>query len=80
MLSEQLMILQQELLEKANNKEAYDEIAGQIFKLREQRENALLTLLPETHGLQESMTCKITSKNSQPCETIPFFKKSVNIL
>lgn len=65
-IDEQLMILQQELLEKANNKEAYDEIAGQIFKLREQRENALLTLLPETHGLQESMTCKITSKNSLP--------------
>ena len=37
-IDEQLMILQQELLEKANNKEAYDEIAGQIFKLREQRE------------------------------------------
>lgn len=35
---EQLMILQQELLEKTNNKEAYDEIADQIFKLREQRE------------------------------------------
>ena len=26
------------LLKKANNKEAYDEIADQIFKLREQRE------------------------------------------
>ena len=37
-IDEQLMTLQQELLEKANNKEAYDEIAGQIFKLREQRE------------------------------------------
>lgn len=35
----QLMELQKELLEKANNKEAYDEIADQIFKLREQREN-----------------------------------------
>ena len=30
--------LQKELLKKANNKEAYDEIADQIFKLREQRE------------------------------------------
>ena len=35
---EQLMELQKELLKKANNKEAYDEIADQIFKLREQRE------------------------------------------
>ena len=32
------MELQKEFLKKANNKEAYDEIADQIFKLREQRE------------------------------------------
>lgn len=32
------MELQKKLLKKANNKEAYDEIADQIFKLREQRE------------------------------------------
>lgn len=38
-IDEQLMKLQKKLLEKANNKEAYDEIADQIFKLREQREN-----------------------------------------
>ena len=37
-IDEQLMELQKELLKKAN-KEAYDEIADQIFKLREQREN-----------------------------------------
>lgn len=34
----QLMELQKELLQKAHNKEAYDEIAEQIFQLREQRE------------------------------------------
>ena len=33
-----LQSLQKELLKKANNKEAYDEIADKIFKLREQRE------------------------------------------
>jgi len=33
-----LKTTQKELLKKANNKEAYDEIADQIFKLREQRE------------------------------------------
>lgn len=38
-IDEQLMEFQKELLKKANNKEAYDEIADQIFKLREQREN-----------------------------------------
>ncbi len=32
------MELQKELLKKANNKEAYDEIADEIFKLREQRQ------------------------------------------
>lgn len=37
-IDEQLMELQRELLKKANNKEAYDKIVDQIFKLREQRE------------------------------------------
>lgn len=37
-IDEQLMELQKELLKKANNKEACDEIADQIFKLREHRE------------------------------------------
>ena len=36
-IDEQLLELQKELLKKANNKEAYDEIADKIFKLREQR-------------------------------------------
>ena len=37
-MDERLMDLQKELLQKAHNKEAYDEIAEQIFQLREQRE------------------------------------------
>ena len=37
-IDEQLLELQKELLKKANNKEAYDEIADRIFKLREQRQ------------------------------------------
>ena len=37
-IDEKLLELQQELLKKANSKEAYDEIADEIFKLREQRE------------------------------------------
>ena len=36
-IDERLQELQKELLKKANNKEAYDEIADEIFKLREQR-------------------------------------------
>mgnify|MGYP000095197390 FL=1 len=38
-IDEQLRKLQKEFLKKANNKAAYDEIAAQIFKLREQRED-----------------------------------------
>ncbi len=37
-IDERLNELQKELLKKANNKEAYDEIADEIFKLREQRQ------------------------------------------
>ena len=37
-IDEKLQGLQKELLKKANNKEAYDEIADEIFKPREQRE------------------------------------------
>lgn len=37
-IDEQLLELQKELLKKANNKDAYDEIADKIFKLREQRQ------------------------------------------
>jgi hypothetical protein len=39
-IDEKLMELQQELVKKANNKEAYDEIAEQIFALREKRQQA----------------------------------------
>ena len=34
-IDERLQELQKELLKKANNKEAYDEIADEIFKLRD---------------------------------------------
>ena len=37
-IDERLQELQKVLLKKSNNKEAYDEIADEIFKLREQRE------------------------------------------
>lgn len=37
-IDEKLMELLQELVKKANNKEAYDEIADQIFALREKRQ------------------------------------------
>ena len=37
-IDSKLMTLQQELLQKANSKEAYDEIADEIFRLRELRQ------------------------------------------
>ena len=42
----------------------YNEIADQIFKLREQRENVRSILLPETHRLPASMNCRIFIKQS----------------
>ena len=37
-IDEKLMVLQQKLIQKANNKEDYDEIADEIFRLRELRQ------------------------------------------
>lgn len=34
-IAEQLLVLQQELLNRANNREAYDDVAEEIFHLRE---------------------------------------------
>lgn len=42
---ERLQELQKELLKKANNKEAYDKIADEIFKLREQREKCTVAFV-----------------------------------
>ena len=39
-IDEKLMPLQQELIQKAQSKEAYDEIADEIFRLRELRQQA----------------------------------------
>ena len=45
----------------------YDEIADQIFKLREQREKCTVRyLLPETHRLPASMSCR-TFIEQVPC-------------
>lgn len=47
-----LMELQQELVKKANNKEAYDEIADQIFALREKRQQASIDTVQRDEQLQ----------------------------
>lgn len=51
-IDEKLMELQQELVKKANNKEAYDEIADQIFALREKRQQASTDTVQRDEQLQ----------------------------
>ena len=62
-IDEKLQELQKELLKKANNKEAYDKVADEIFKLREQREKCTVDLLPGTHRLPASTNYRISSSN-----------------
>ena len=50
-IDEKLLELQQELLKKANSKEAYDEIADEIFRLRDQKEQSEL----DSHHREEAM-------------------------
>lgn len=51
-IDEKLMELQQELVKKANNKEAYDEIADQVFALREKRQQASMDTVQRDEQLQ----------------------------
>lgn len=44
-INERLQRLQKELLKKANSKEAYDEIADEIFKLREQHKKCTVAFV-----------------------------------
>ena len=46
------MELQQELVKKANNKEAYDEIADRILTLREKRQQASMDTVQRDEQLQ----------------------------
>lgn len=46
------MELQQELVKKDNNKEAYDEIADQIFALREKRQQTSMDTAQRDEQLQ----------------------------
>ena len=60
------MELQQELVKKANNKEAYDEITDQIFALREKHQQASMDTVQRDEQLQASQNCRISSKTSLP--------------
>ena len=58
-IDERLQELQKELLKKANNKEVYDEIADEIFKLWEQREKCTVDTAARTHRLHASTSYRI---------------------
>lgn len=51
-IDERLQRLQKELLKKANSKEAYDEIADEIFALREKRQQASMDTVQRDEQLQ----------------------------
>ncbi|MEQ2417610.1 zinc ribbon domain-containing protein [Ruminococcoides bili] len=51
-IDERLQRLQKELLKKATNKEAYDEIADEIFALREKRQQASMDTVQRDEQLQ----------------------------
>ena len=50
-IDEKLLELQQELLKKANNKEAYDEIADEIFRLRELKQQTAVDIVARDEQL-----------------------------
>ena len=65
-IDKKLMELQQELVKKANSKEAYDEIAEQIFELREKRQQASLDTAQRDEQLSRILTYRTSSRNRQP--------------
>ena len=67
-IDEKLMTLQQELIQKAQSKEAYDEIADEIFRLRELRQktyiNGLLLLFCK------NLEMKVTQLSTEEKQTL----------
>lgn len=70
-IDEKLLALQQELLKKAHNKEAYDEIADQIFALREKRQQASMDTVQRDEQLQRITKLQDFIKD-QPSELTTF--------
>ena len=71
-IDEQLMELQKELLKKANNKEAYDEIADEIFKLREQREKCTVDT-----AARDAQIARLQDFITQQSAHLEFFDESL---
>ena len=60
-IAERLLVLQQELLNRANNREAYDDVAEEIFHLRELQQQTDSDETTRPFRWSESRSCKILS-------------------
>ena len=70
-IDEKLMELQQELVKKANNKEAYDEIADEIFRLRELKQQTTVDTVARDEQIKR-ITALQDFIRSQPAELTEF--------
>lgn len=70
-INEKLLALQQELLKKAHNKEAYDEIADEIFRLRELKQQTTVDTVTRDEQIKR-ITALQDFIRSQPAELTEF--------
>ena len=70
-IDEKLLELQQELLKKANSKEAYDEIADEIFRLRELKQQTTVDTVARDEQIKR-LTELQDFIRSQPAELTEF--------
>lgn len=70
-IDEKLLALQQELLKKAHNKEAYDEIADEIFRLRELKQQTTVDTVARDEQIKR-ITALQDFIRSQPTELTEF--------
>ena len=70
-IDEKLLALQQELLKKAHNKEAYDEIADEIFRLRELKQQTTVDTVARDEQIKR-LTELQDFIRSQPAELTEF--------
>ena len=70
-IDDRLMELQQELLKKANSKEAYDEIADEIFRLRELKQQTTVDTVSRDEQIKR-ITAFQDFIRSQPAELTEF--------
>lgn len=70
-IDEKLLELQQKLLKKANSKEAYDEIADEIFRLRELKQQTTVDTVIRDEQIKR-ITALQDFIRSQPAELTEF--------